>query len=65
MTLQTVEWLTATCFLALTGRAIYLYMEWRWRARQIRANDQWLAHRERERKAAQLDDNRAVQAADT
>lgn len=58
MTLNTVEWLTGISFLALAGRAIYIYIEWRWRARQIRANDQWLAHRERERKAARVDDNR-------
>jgi hypothetical protein len=57
MTLNTVEWLTGISLLALTGRAIYIYMEWHWRARQIRANDAWLAHRERERKAIQVDDN--------
>jgi hypothetical protein len=57
MTLNTVEWLTGISLLALTGRAIYIYMEWHWRARQIRANNEWLAHRERERKAIQVDDN--------
>jgi hypothetical protein len=57
MTLNTVEWLTGISLLALTVRAIYIYMEWHWRARQIRANDEWLAHRERERKAIQVDDN--------
>ncbi|WP_447599467.1 hypothetical protein [Nitrospira sp. Nam80] len=57
MTLNTVEWLTGISLLALTGRAIYIYMEWHWRARQIRANDAWLAHRERERKAIQVDGN--------
>jgi hypothetical protein len=60
MTLKTVEWLTGICLLALTGRAIYIYIEWRWRTRQIRANDHWLAYRERERKAAGVDDNRAA-----
>lgn len=59
MTLKTVEWLTGISFLALTGRALYIYMEWCWRVRQIRANDQWLAHREQERKA-RVDDNRAA-----
>lgn len=60
MVLKTVEWLTGICLLALTGRAIYIYMEWRWRARQIRANDHWLAQREAERKADRVDDNRAA-----
>jgi hypothetical protein len=60
MTLKTVEWLTGISLLALTGRAIYIYTEWHWRARQIRKNDQWLAHREQERKAVPVDDNRAA-----
>jgi hypothetical protein len=60
MSLKTVEWLTGISLLALTGRAIYSYLEWRWRARQIRANDRWLAHREHERKAVAVDDNRAA-----
>ena len=41
-------------WLALTGRALYLYMKWRWRARQIRVNDQWLASGNGERKAVGL-----------
>ena len=60
MTLKTVEWLIGICSLVLTGRAIHTFIEWRWRARQIQANDQWLATRERERRAVPADDNQAA-----
>lgn len=60
MTLKAVEWLTGICLFMLTGRAVYIYLEWLWRTRQIRENDQWLAALERERKAVGTDDNRAA-----
>ncbi len=60
MTLKAVEWLTGICLFTLTGRAIYVYLEWLWRTRQIRENDQWLAHLERDRKAVEADDDRAA-----
>ena len=60
MTLKAVGWLTGICLFMLTGRAIYVYLEWLWRTRQIRENDEWLAKLERERKAAEADDDRAA-----
>jgi hypothetical protein len=60
MTLKAVGWLTGICLCMLTGRVIYVYLEWLWRTRQIRKNDQWLAHLERERKAVETDDDRAA-----
>jgi hypothetical protein len=60
MTLKAVGWLTGICLFMLIGRAIYVYLEWFWRTRQIRENDQWLAHLERERKAVEADDDRAA-----
>jgi hypothetical protein len=60
MTLKAVGWLTGICLFMLIGRAIYVYLEWLWRTRQIRENDQWLAHLERERKAIEADDDRAA-----
>jgi hypothetical protein len=60
MSLKAVGWLTGICLFMLTGRAIYVYLEWFWRTRQIRQNDQWLAHLERERKAIEADDDRAA-----
>jgi hypothetical protein len=58
MTLKAVEWLTGISLFMLTGRAIYVYLDWLWRTRQIRENDQWLAQLERERKAVETDHNR-------
>ena len=59
-TLTTVVWLTGICLLLLMGRAIYIYIEWLWRTRQIRENDLWLARLELERKAGETDSNRAA-----
>jgi hypothetical protein len=60
MTVETVEWLTAICLLALVGRALYIYMEWHWRTRLIRTNDQWLAQREQDRKGGRTEDHQAA-----
>jgi hypothetical protein len=60
MTLKMVEWLTGISLLGLTGRAIYIYMELRWRTRQIRVNDEWLALREWERKSGPTGNNQAA-----
>ena len=60
MSLKAVGWLTGICLFLLTGRAIYVYLEWLWRTRQIRENDEWLANLERERKAIEANDDRAA-----
>ncbi len=60
MTLEAVKWLTGISVFALVARAIYLYIEWRWRARVIRANDRWFAQREQDRRRTLIDDDRAA-----
>jgi hypothetical protein len=35
MTLKAVGWLTGICLCMLTGRVIYVYLEWLWRTRQM------------------------------
>ncbi len=60
MTLDTVEWLTGISVFALVARAVYIYIDWRWRERLIQANDHWLAQREQDRKGIRIDGPRTA-----